>query len=640
MKNEDLLAIAKKRLKEAEDADGSNRELALDDLKFLIGDDQWDEASKTLREAEGRPCLTINGLPQFVRQVTGQIRSMNPAIKVTPADGRASKDVADVYEGLIRQIEYSSDAASVYEGAGETAAAGGFGAFRILTQYVDDASFDQEIRIERIHNPFSVYFDPLARDPSRRDAEWVLITDVMTKDGFKEAYAGKRAEDVPNDSNPQGFRWYSSDGVTVAEYFWKDYTEVTIWQLPNGQVTDVDPQDASLPKRKTRKSKIMWAKISGSDVLEGPQEFPSDHLPVIAVTGEEIHIGDEVYRSSVIRFAKDPQRLYNMSRSAHAEVVALQPKAPYLVTVDQVSGLETFWNQANTANRPYLPYNPDDKAGAPSRAAPPMPSAGLLQEIQLAAEDMKRTTGIYDASLGNRSNETSGVAIDARKQESQNANSIYADNVVKAVAQCGRVLVSMIPRVYDTQRAVRILGEDDQEKLVVINRVLFGPDGLQVENDVTAGTYAVRVGVGPTYSTRRQESADAMISFVQAVPAAGAVTGDLIAKAQDWPDADLFAERLRKTLPPGIAEPDDQDQKAMQEAQQAQQMQMQQQQAQMQMAQAMEQLQLREAEAKAVKAEADAAKAQAEAMQKQLELRAARMVPAAMPFNGAPPYGA
>lgn len=516
MNNKDIVAAARKRLGEAEDADKDNRDLGLDDLENLIGVGQWDEASKAQRESEGRPCLIINRLPQFVRQVTGQIRSMNPGVKVKPADGVGSKEVAEVYEGLIRQIEYSSDAASIYEASGEQAAAGGFGAFRVMTRYVDDASFDQEIYLERIHNPFSVYFDPLARMSTRQDAEWCLITDVMTVEDFKATYPGRTTEDAPNDSNPQGFRWYSTEGVTVAEYFWKDYKKVTIWQLPDGSTTETKPEFAAR-SREVRKATVMWAKVSGADVLEGPQEFPCDYIPVVAVTGEEIHIGDEVYRSSVIRYAKDPQRLYNMSRSAHAEVVALQPKAPFLVTVDQVDGLETFWNQANSANRPYLPYNPDDKAGAPQRAAPPMPSAGLLQEVQLAAEDMKGTTGIYDAGLGNRSNETSGVAIDARKQESQNATSIYADNVVKAVAHAGRIMISMIPRVYDTQRAVQILGEDDQEKLVIINRLLMGPEGVQIENNLSVGKYAVRVGVGPTYSTRRQESADAMISFVQAV---------------------------------------------------------------------------------------------------------------------------
>ena len=635
MTDDDIIKTARERMQEAYDGDYRNRERTRDDLNFLVGQGQWDEATKAAREAEGRPCLTINGLPQFVRQVTGQIRSMNPAIKVSPADGVSSAETADIYEGVIRQIEQSSDAPSVYEAAGEQAAAGGFGAFRIRADYCDGDTFDQEIMIERIHNPFSVYFDPFAREPSRCDAEYCFVTELMSRDAFQDAYPGKSVEDVQNASSP-GLNWFAADGVTVAEYFWIEYEEKTIWQLESGQIVEkVPPGLESIRSRKVRKPKVMWAKISGKDVLEGPQEFPAQYIPVIAVTGEEIHIGDDVYRSSVIRFAKDPQRLYNLSRSAHAEVVAMQPKAPFLVTAKQISGLETFWAQANSANRPYLPYNADEKAAAPQRVSPPVPSSGLLQEIQLAAEDMKRTTGVYDASLGNRSNETSGVAIEARKQESQNGTSIYADNVVKAVAHAGRIIVSMIPRIYDTERVIRILGDDDAEKVVAINRIMVADGMPYVENDMTAGKYAVRVSVGPTYSTRRQESAEGMMAFVQAVPQAAALTGDLIAKAQDWPDADKIADRLKKALPPGIVEQDD-DPQAMQAQQMAQEQQKAMQARQMQAAQAMESLQLRQEEAKARKAEADAAKAEMEAAEAQMKL--AVMQQPMPPFGGQPPF--
>lgn len=632
MDNEKILKLALERREASQDFDSENRDEALDDLKFITGKNQWSETDKAARELSGRPCLTINAMPQFVRQVTGQIRSMNPAIKISAADGNAKKEIAEIYEGLARDIEARSDAQSVYEAAGESAATCGMGAFRIRADYVSPFSFDQHILIERIPNPFSVFWDPFARKPDRCDAEWVMICQTMDREDFTAEYPKAKADDVTTENNPQLNSWFSKETVTVAEYFWKEYADKTIWQLPNGQVTDVDPQDATLRSRKTRVYKVMWAKISGSEVLEGPQEFPSKFLPVVAVTGEEIHVGDNVYRTSVIRFAKDPQRLYNYSRSTHAEVTALQPKAPYMLTPKQVAGLETLWSQANSGALPFLLYNPDEKAQSPTRIQPPVPAAGLLQEIQLAGEDLKRTTGIYDASLGNRSNETSGVAINARKEESQNGTSIYADNVVKAVAQCGRIIVDMIPRIYDTERTIRILGEDDQEKLVLINQVMINNDQLIVNNDMTVGEYGVRIGVGPTYSTRRQESADGMLAFVQAVPQAGAVTGDLIAKAQDWPDAERFADRLRKTLPPGMAEDDDQPDPAQQ---QAMAMQQQQQAQQMQMAQQMEQIQLRQEVAKAEKAEADAAKAKAEAVKAEIEAGAALQQPA-QPMLGQP----
>jgi hypothetical protein len=623
MKKEDIVATSRKRLESAYDAERHNREMSLDDLRFITGEGQWDATTRAEREADGKVCLTINALPQYVRQVTGQIRDMNPAIRVIAGDGMASKEGAEVYEGLIRHIEYRSGAAAIYEATGEMAAACGFGAFRIRADYCDDTSFDQEVKVERIHNPFAVYFDPSAKDPTRKDAEWCLITEKMLVEDFEEVYGQKPADDVSHQSDPDWVHWRSDDMVTVAEHFWKEYDEMTIWLLDGGQVVEnVPPGIKSVRSRKVRKPKVMWAKVSGTDVLEGPMEFPSKYIPVVAVTGEEWHVGEEMYRSSVIRHAKDPQRLMNYSRSAHAELIALQPKAPFLITAKQVSGLETFWNEANKQSRPYLPYNPDEKApGAPQRVQPPVPSAGLLQEIALAAEDLKRTTGIYDAGLGARSNETSGVAIDARKQESQNSTSIYADNVVKAVEHAGCVVVDMIPRIYDTKRTIRILGEDDQEKMLTINDVMDSSEGTVNINDMTVGRYDVKVGVGPSYSTKRQESAEGMMAFVQAVPQAAAVTGDLIAKSQDWPDADRFAERLKKMLPPGIADDEkDMSPEEQQQMMQAKQAQMQEQQRQQQVMQSMEKMKMDEEEAKTITAQANAIKAQAEAEEARYKL--------------------
>lgn len=620
MKSADLLKIAKQRMDDAASADLHNRDRAEDDFKFLIGE-QWPTEVKTERDAAGKPCLIINGLPQFVRQVTGQIRSMNPAIKVMAADGEASEDVAEIQEGLIRQIEYKCDAPSIYEETAATAAACGVGYWRVRADYCDGLTFDQELLIERIYNPFSVYFDPLSKDPTRKDARYCFVIEEMETDDFRAQYPDADMEDFTSD-NRGIFNWGGVDTVTVAEYFWIEQTEKQIALLPSGQVIEGPfPKGVDLPRKRTVKvPKVMWAKITACDVLEGPTEIPCPYIPVVAVTGEEWHVGEEMYRSSVIRFAKDPQMLYNYARSAQAEVIALQPKAPYIVSARQVEGLEAMWSEANNANRPYLVYNPDENAPAPQRVPPPIPSQALMTEIQLAAEDMKRTTGIYDASLGAQSNEKSGVAIRERKMEAQVNTSIYADNMVKAITQTGKILCAMIPRVYDTQRVIRILGEQDQEKMVVINAMMMTENGPMPVNDMTVGKYDVRIGVGPSYQTKRQEAAEGMTAFMQTIPQAAPLVADLVAGAQDWPDADKIAERLRKQLPPGIVE-DDQEQP---DPAQMQQMQMQQQQQQMQMQQQMEAEQIAKAEAvaKAKQAEANARKAEAEAVKAEIEVQA------------------
>lgn len=620
MKHEDLLRTARERMQDAIDSDRENREEALDDLEHLIGL-QWPDDIRQSREADGRPCLTINRLPQFLRQVTGDIRRMNPAIKVLAANNDAHEGVAEVIEGLTRQIQHASDASSVYEWAAECAAGCSIGAFRVVTDWISDDSFDQEVKIKAIRNPLSVYWDPSAETPTREDADYVFITSDMKRSDFKASYPGKAMVDADRDSNIEGIsNWYNEDQVVVSEYYWKEPVEKKLYLLADGQVVDELVGPLRVVRERTVKThKIMWAKLSGTDVLEGPVEQPCSYIPVIAVTGEEWHVGDRVYRSSVIRFAKDPQRLYNYWRSAQTEMVALQPKAPFLVTPKQVSGFETFWNEANNSNRPYLPYNPDEKAPPPQRATPPVPSAGMMQEVMTAAEDMKATTGIYDASLGNRSNEQSGVAIRQRQMESDVSTSIYSDNMAKAIEYCGRIIVDMIPRIYDTARVVRVLGEDEAEKLVPVNGVLSSQDGDVQVNPLTVGKYDVRVSVGPNYATMRQEAAENMLEFVRVFPQAAQVTGDLIAKNMDWPGADQFSERLKKMLPPGMINPDD-----MSEEEQ-QQMQMQNQEAQ-EAGQIAKQKAMAEAQkeiADAQEAEADAEGARLETAQKALELAVA-----------------
>jgi Phage P22-like portal protein len=622
MTDDEILANARKHLTAAKDADRDNMERAAEDLKFATGD-QYPESEKVQREKDGRPCIVVNAMPQFIRQVTGQIRGLNPAIQVKAADGAADPEIAEIIEGIIRHIEYQSDGPSVYEAAGESAAACSIGHWRIRTDYCNAESFDQEILIERIYNVFSVFTDPLARYPTRRDAEYRLILEDVGREAFKLQYPKADAVDFSSANKPAEFDgWGSKDTVTVAEYYWIEYDTFTLYELGDGQVVTVMIAGMNVVRqREVRKPMVKWAKITASEVLEGPVDIPCSFIPVVTVTGEEWHLGEETYRSSVTRFAKDSAILYNLARSAQAEVMMLQPKAPYLVTVNQVAGLEKFWGEAHRGTRPYLPYNYEEGAPRPDRVSPPIASSGLLQEMQLSSEDMKRTTGIYDAGLGARSNETSGIAINARKQESQNANSIYADNLVKSVAHTGRIIVEMIPRIYDTERVVRILGKDGQEKMVLINSLMMSENGPVPVNDLTLGKYDVHVAVGPSYSTRKEASQDGMMEFLRVVPAAAAVTSDLVAKSQDWPDADRFAERLRKTLPPGIAEGEEQDQDpaVMQQAQQAQAMQMQQQQADAQMQQQMHAMAAAEMEAKVQKAQADAAKAAAEADKAQME---------------------
>ena len=619
---DDEKALIKRAIEEfAEDdtADQENLEQSLADLEFVTGLRQWDEADASAREEAGRPMLTINRMPQFVRQVTGDIRRTNPSIRIKPGDNAATVETAKIIEGLVRNLEQACDASSIYERAAESAAACGIGHWRVRADYEDDTSFNQTILIESIPNPFAVRWDAAAKDPTRKDARRCFIIDPMPKDAFEAEYPEASTDGWLDPTVTASMAvWTGTDTVTVAEYFWIEKEPITLYQLHTGEVVEEKPEMDKLMvarERQTTRNKVMWAKMTAHEILDGPKELPGRYIPVISTVGEEMHVGDRTVRTSVIRYAKDAQRMYNYWRTAQTELVALQPKAPYMVTPAQIAGHVDTWKKANTANLPFLPFNPDpDQPGRPGREAPPMASQGMSQEVAMAADDMKATTGIYDAGLGERSNETSGVAIRQRQMEGDIATSIYVDNLGKSIAHCGRVIVDMIPSIFDTTRAVQIIGADDEQQIVTLNAPYEDETGPHMLNDLSVGRYDVRISTGPNYTTQRQEAAESMTEFVRVFPQAAPLIGDLIAKNMDWPGADQIADRLKAMLPPGMAD----DDKEVDEVVQGLQMQLQEMQQQMEaMAKDPE---YRKAVAEAEEAGADASKAATEARIKELEL--------------------
>lgn len=557
----------RERIEDSWTHDRDNRADAASDLAFLAGD-QWPQQVRREREAAQRPMLTINRLPQFVRQVTNDIRQAEFSIKVAPEDDGSDPQLARIYDGLIRQIQYQSSARHVYAQAAEHQASCGIGWFRVCTEYPDDSAFDQEIRIKGIRNPLSVYDDPGAVEPDRSDAQWRAVVELWPLKAFKAKYpkAGESSIDVPNAEQGRlsAFFWSTSDMVRIAEYWRKVPYKKTIALLEDGQTVDITDKGESelaywpiIRTREVDSHKIECFTISGADVLSGPHEWAGSYIPIVPVIGGEFPLEQRTYRYGVIRFARDPQQLYNFYRTATAEAIALSPKAPYVATPDMIGPFKAMWDTAHTSNRPYLLYSPDPQApGArPQREAPPMLPTALMQEAQVASEDMKSVTGIYDAALGKQSNETSGVAIGRRQHESDVANYHFADNLQRALDYTGRVLIDLIPKVYDNERVIRLLGEHDdmKEEFVPINRVVMGMDGVPiVMNDLSAARFDVRVKVGKSYSTKRAEAADSLIQFIGAVPAAGQVAGDLIAKNFDWPGADELAKRLRNLVPPAV----------------------------------------------------------------------------------------
>lgn len=607
-KDEDaFLKEARERFQEGLDADRLNRDEAKKDLLFFSGA-QWEQEDLTART--GLPCLTINTLPQFVAQVVGDIRINRPAIRVRPAED-ADKELAEVREGIIRYIEHKSDAQGVYANAGQSQVAGGIGNFRVVLEYARADAFERDICIKRIDNPFAVVWDPFLTEPTGKDARYCFVSDDMPRSAFEARYPDQKPESMGDEvsSTLQANGWLSKDTVRVTEYWLMKETPADIVQTQDGKthwVTKDNEADLMAQvamgasgqpmRRKSVKRTACMYLISGHAILEGPVEHQIDRVPVFRVPGWEVNTGGKVVRFGLVRFARDPQRLKNYWRSVAAQKLALAPRQQWLLHESAEGEDDDFRTAANNGDTVLVWRGTVE----PKRMDPPQIETALLQEAALNAQDMKDVTGLHDASLGARSNETSGKAIMARQREGDVASYIYHDNLKAAIAECGRVVNDYIPQTFDTTREIAVLGMDEQQTVTSVN-----DPGNPESVDLSQGKYDVVVETGPSYSTKRQEASESMMQFAQAVPVLAQVAGDLMAKAQDWPMAEEIGERLKRAMPPQITadpnEPQAPDPHAEEKAQAAQ------------MAQQGATLELRIKDAQARKAEADAAKAEAEA---------------------------
>lgn len=541
------------------EADRINRDDGYDDLRFLAGY-HWDGVAKAEREFGRRPVVTVNRMGQFVRQITGDMRLNPTSINVVPVDD-SDEEKAEVIQGIIKSIEHASMAQNVYASAFEAQAGAGIGHFRINTKYCLDSVFEQEIIIERIQNPFAVVWDCGSTKIDRSDAGHCFVTELLPRAKFEKKYPDKKASDFPRATSiTTNSYWQTGDFIRVCEFWYLEPFKRTIIMTERGETIDVTgltkAQRAMLggiAERTFEDYKIKQAIISGDDFISDWKEWAGRHIPIIPAIGTEIPLDERVVRHGIIRWAKDPQRLYNYYRSSQAELIGQQPRAPFLITPAMIKGWEAQWNVANISPRPWLPYNPDPSApnARPERINPPQASAALWQEAQVAQDDMKATTGIYDAALGARSNETSGVAIEARKQEGDVGSYHYFDNFKCAIKRAGEIMIDLIPKIYDTPRVLRIIGKEDEAKSVAVNQRSMGGDGVElVLNDLSVGRYDVRVTSGPAFTTMRQSAQEGMIAATQANPMLWQVAGDLIIEAMDWPKAQQIAERLKRGMPP------------------------------------------------------------------------------------------
>ncbi len=568
-----LHELALERFRTSDEGDAADRRDADDDNNFLFGE-QWPDAYRKEREGQSLPCLTSNRLPQFVEQVVGDQRMNRPSVDVKPEGDKGDTDVANILKGMIRSIMRRStpSADAAIDNAAESSTGVGRGFFRVNNRYVDDNSFDQELVIKAVPDPFSVHWDKTAKEIDLSDAKYMFLSEIISAEDYKEQYPDRTQESFESGSGKTNPLWVEGDNIRIAEYWYKETEYSKLYRLPDGTTTDTLPDGVEpIDTRDVKKDSIKWCVLSGHEILEGPYDWPGKYFPIIPVWGKEAYVGGKRRTRGLIRFAKDDQRLHNYAKSVKAEMLVMAPKTPWILTKKMVEGYESLWNMVHQRRLSFLTYNPDPQApGAkPERVQPINVQQGVEAEVADSAEAMKANTGVYDASLGNRSNEVSGKAILARQKEGDTATYVYVDNLARAIAHLGNVLIDLIPKVYSGERMVQILGDDDTEDYVVVNQtvrlnpetnapiteqeMLANPDIEVIErvlNALDGGRYQVSVKAGPSFATRRMEASETMMSLAQSMPQILPLIGDIMIGNMDWPEADRIAKRLSVLVPP------------------------------------------------------------------------------------------
>ena len=558
-------------LRQAAEADTTNRAEALDDVKFAAGD-QWPVEIQNSRNLEARPCLTINKIDAYCRQITNQQRQQRPRIKCQGMNNQTDAKMAQVITGICRHVEVNSNADHAYDTAYDFAVRMGWGYWRVTTDYIRPDSFDQEIYIKPIDNPFTVYFDPNSTAPDGSDAEKCLITVVMPKENFRKMYpdaddGGSFSARGTGDSNSE---WVTKHDIRIAEYFYtrivsthlvllSDGTSAYEDELPNTEVMDM-AGIYEVSRRKTFKKTIKWCKVTAMQVLE-EGTWAGKYIPVVPTYGQQCVVDNKRKKFGLVRMAKDPQRMYNFWQTSMTESVALAPKAKWIMAEGQDENHEQEWASANNTSYAYLRYKQTDINGQPApppiRQVPEQPPAAIMSAAQSITQDLQAVIGVFDPNQLPQGN-ISGKALQGQQGQIDMTNFHYYDNLTRSIAHTGRIILDLIPKIYSQERVMRIIGDDGKPELVTINQKTGQQDENGIEkvlNDVTVGEYDVVMETGPGYNTKRQEAVDSMMTLLAADPNLMNQAGDLIFRNMDFPGAEIIADRLASVNP--LAQIDD-----------------------------------------------------------------------------------
>jgi len=549
-------------LSSCQEADHDNREMSREAHLFLDKrDGQWEpywwEAN------QNKPRYTFDNVNPIVDQVASEIEQADFDIRVSPAGGNATKDIASTYDGLIRNIENISNAKQVYSQAARGMVTGGFDAWRVSQKFADDNSFDQDIVIEKIGNPVDrVWFDPAAELQDKSDSRYCFVLHPMAVDEYENRWPEGSGESVPDDR--EGDAYYDkAEAIVVGEFLYMESEDRELVMMSNGQTHEVNEDFEKIVddlamigvtevRRRTRKvHKVCSRFFDNKDWLEDDHDTVFNRIPVIPVYGNyKIFEGKTLYWG-VVEKLLDPQRVLNYAMSRSIEEGALAPRAKYWMTPTQAAGHEDQLGTLNTNSDPVQFFNPDPEFPAiPQQQGGAQVNQGLSMIAQSMQGMINATAGMFAANMGDNPNAQSGVAIRQLQNKGDNGTFKYSRSMEIAIAATGRLIKDAIPKVYDTARTIRVLREDDTYDMADLNQqVIDNATGeIVTVNDLSVGSYDVICKAGPSFKNRQEETLEAITSLAQVDPSLMQIAGDLLLQNVNTPAANQIAERKRAQM--------------------------------------------------------------------------------------------
>lgn len=577
-----------------EDWESTARQNFVHDLKFGNGDSrnlwQWPDDVQRARSTPGqqKPMLTVNKTQQHCLQIINDARQNKVGIEIRPVGGDATQKAAELYEALIRGIEYRSNATLAYEAAMYSAVFGGIGYVRVAVDYCDEDSFDQDVFIRRVADPLTIYLDPDIQEYDGSDAKFGFVFSDMTHEEAEAKYP-EHKESFTTGGAGGDTPWLGKDKVRVCEYFWRSERPDTLVavapeflaqfglgeqsfrksKMPEGLYGALKEAGAIINERRVLDQAVEWCKRIGETIVER-KPWMGSYVPIARVVGQETVIEGQLDRKGHVRALLDPQKMYNYHSAGSVEFVALQTKTPWLASARAVEGYVQQWTDSNVKNASVLIFNDIDENGnpipQPQRIDPPPAAAGHIEGMQVAQQEMMLVSGQYQAIMGAPSNETSGKAINARQRQGDNATYHFIDHQALMIRYLGRIILDLIPKVYDTTRVVQVLGRDDKRFKIQVDpeaseaaqqkqdpeQADFDAETVAAVLNPNVGKYDVISDVGPSYATQRQEAFNAFSQIMAQHKEAWATVGDLWAESADFPGSEQLADRLRKLLPPAL----------------------------------------------------------------------------------------